>query len=221
MWDQIAQDGRNYHEHDQAKNVHSHVGRRRAAGHGFRDRAANHRDARLAGGHHHDRWPLPAAAAGAVPGPDQPERHAVKARMARARGAAEGRAERPADPARRRGLRLEFDLRRRHSDAHARQDRRQRSALHQLPLNVAVLADACGAADRAQSPFGRLRRDLGDGDGLPRLRQRDGAGKRHRCQDPEGERLPHRLVRQEPQYAGVRDQPGRPVHSVADRHGFR
>ena len=49
-------------------------------------------------------------------------------------------------------------VRRRDPDADARPDRRQRPALHQLPLDGAVLADARGADHRAQPSFGRLRR---------------------------------------------------------------
>ena len=51
-------------------------------------------------------------------------------------------------------------LRRRDPDAGARPHRQGRAALHQLPLDLAVLADAGGADHRAQPPLGRLRRDL-------------------------------------------------------------
>ena len=37
----------------------------------------------------------------------------------------------------------------------------------------------------------------------------------------QGERLPHRLVRQGPQYADLSGEPGRAVRPVADRHGLR
>ena len=40
-------------------------------------------------------------------------------------------------------------------------------------------------------------------------------------QDPEGQRLPHLVVRQEPQHAGLPGEPGRAVRPVADRHGLR
>ena len=62
-------------------------------------------------------------------------------------------------------------LRRRDPDAGARPHRRQRPALHELPLDRAVLADARGADHRAQPPLGRLRRHLRAGDRLSRLRQ--------------------------------------------------
>ena len=39
-------------------------------------------------------------------------------------------------------------------------------ALHQFPLDLAVLADPRGADHRAQPPFGRLRRGLRGGDRL-------------------------------------------------------
>ena len=39
--------------------------------------------------------------------------------------------------------------------------------------------------------------------------------------DPQGQRLRHILVRQEPQHAVLRDQPGRPLRPMADRHGLR
>ena len=56
--------------------------------------------------------------------------------------------------------------------------RQGRPALQPDLLHRAVLADARGADHRAQPPFGRLRRDLGAGDRLPRLQQhhREGQG---------------------------------------------
>ena len=48
---------------------------------------------------------------------------------------------------------------------------RERAALHELPLDGALLADARGAHHRAQPPLGRLRRHLRAGDRLPGLRQ--------------------------------------------------
>ena len=38
--------------------------------------------------------------------------------------------------------------------------------------------------------------------------------------DPQGERLRHVLVRQEPQHAVFRDEPGRPLRPMARRHGL-
>ena len=67
----------------------------------------------------------------------------------------QGRAERPADHDRRRRLRRAVHLRRRHPDADARPHRQRRAALHQLPLDGALLADARGADHRAQPPLGR------------------------------------------------------------------
>ena len=43
----------------------------------------------------------------------------------------------------------------------------RRPALHQFPLDLAVLADARGADHRPQPSFGRLRRRLRGGDRLP------------------------------------------------------
>ena len=87
--------------------------------------------------------------------------------MAGARGAAEGRAEHPADHDRRRWLLRAVHIRRRDSDAGAGPHCRGRAALHQFPLDLAVLADPGGADHRPQPPLGRLWRGLRGGDGLP------------------------------------------------------
>ena len=97
-------------------------------------------------------------------------------------------------------------LRRRDPDAGAGPHRQERPALHQLPLHGAVLADPGGADHRAQPSFGRLRRGRRAGDGLSRLRQHHHQGQGHHRQDPEGQRLPHLVVRQEPQHAGLPGQ---------------
>ena len=94
-------------------------------------------------------------------------------------------------------------------------------AVHQLPFHRALLADAGRADHRPQPPLGRLRRDLGAIHRLPRLQQHHPEGQGHDRHDPAGQRLRHVLVRQEPQHADVRGQPGRAVRPVADRHGVR
>ena len=95
------------------------------------------------------------------------------------------------------------------------------AALHQLPFDGAVLADARGADHRPQPPLGRLRRHCGAGDRLPGLRQLHHQGQGDDRPHPEGQRLPHLVVRQEPQHAGLPGEPGRPLRPVADRHGLR
>ncbi len=106
-------------------------------------------------------------------------------------------------------------------DAGARPDRNERAALHEFPFDRAVLADARRADHRPQPSLGRLRRDRRAGDRLSRLRQRHHQGQGHDRPDPDGQRLPHRLVRQEPQHAGISGEPGRALRSMADRHGLR
>ena len=101
-----------------------------------------------------------AAAAAEVRRRDRAQRGAVEALLADARRAAQGRAEHPADHDRRRRLRRALDLRRRHPDAGARPHRRRWPALHQFPLDVALLADPRRADHRPQPSFGRLRRRL-------------------------------------------------------------
>ena len=94
-------------------------------------------------------------------------------------------------------------------------------ALQPRVLDRAVLADARRADHRAQPPLGRLRRDLRAVDRLPRLQQHHRQGQGHDRPHPARQRLLDLLVRQEPQHAGVRGQPGRAVRPVADRHGLR
>ena len=118
------------------------------------------------------------------------------------------------------GFARALDLRRRHPDAGARSHRQQRPALHQLPLDVALLADARRADHRPQPPFGRLRRRLRGGERLPRLQQPHRQGQRHHRPHPARERLPHRVVRQGPQHPDLPDEPGRAVRSMAERNGF-
>ena len=99
--------------------------------------------------------------------------------------------------------------------------RERRTALQHVPHHGAVLAHACGADHRAQSPHGPHRRDHGDGHGLPGVRLADVQERRHGGRNPAGERLEHGLVRQEPQRPRLAVQSGRPVRPLADRAGIR
>ena len=101
---------------------------------------------------------------------DQGARLGVDALVGAAGRAAQGRAERAADHDRRRRLRRALDLRRGDPDADARRARGGGAALHQLPLDLALLADAGGADHRPQPPFGGVRRRGRDRDRLPGLR---------------------------------------------------
>ena len=95
----------------------------------------------------------------------------------------------------------------------------QRAALHEFQLDRAVLADARGADHRAQPSFGRLRRGRRAGDRLSRLRQHHHEGQGDDRQDPEGQRLSHVVVRQEPQHAGLPGEP-RPARSTNGRSAW-
>ena len=74
-------------------------------------------------------------------------------------------------------------VRRRHPDAGARPRREGRAALHRVPLDRPVLADACSADHRAQSSLGRLWRDRRIVDWLSRLRFRHRSRERHHRQN--------------------------------------
>ena len=80
-----------------------------------------------------------------------------------------------------------------------------------------VLADAAGAAHRAQPPLGRHGRHHRDRDRGARLQlgaaQHQGAARA----DPQAQWLLDGAVRQVPRGAGVADQSGRTVQRVADR----
>ena len=65
------------------------------------------------------------------------------------------------------------------------------------------------------------RRHRRTGHRLPRLRQHHHQGQGDDRRDPEGQWLPHLLVRQEPQHAVLPGVRHRPVRPVADRHGLR
>ena len=97
---------------------------------------------------------------------------------------------------------------------------KERPALHALPHHGAVLADARGAAHGAQSSLDRQRRDHRSGDRLRRLHRHHRQGRRHHRRGAAPARLRHVVVRQESQHAGLGDEPGRAVRSLAERLGF-
>ena len=90
-----------------------------------------------------------------------------KAVVGAARRAAEGRAQRAAHHDRRQRVRRAGHLRRRRSDSGDGSHREGRAALHELPLDVAVLAVARGVDHRTQPPRRRLRRGGRGRDGIP------------------------------------------------------
>ena len=184
-------------------------------------RAAGHRHAGFAQRHHEHQREAASAARPEVRRRDQGRRAAVEALVGAARRAAEGRAERAADHHRRRRLRRAQHLRRRDPDADDGPHRERGPALQPHVLHRAVLADARRADHRAQPPLGRLRRDLRAVDRLPRLQQHHRQGQGHDRPHPARQRLRDVVVRQGPQHAGLRGQPGRAVRPVADRHGLR
>ena len=95
------------------------------------------------------------------------------------------------------------------------------TALHAVPLHGALLAHPRGADHRSQPPLGRLRRHRRTVDRLSGLQLRHRPGERDDRRDPEGQRLRHVLVREEPQYAHLPVQRRRSVRPVAHRHGFQ
>ena len=165
--------------------------------------------------------PATAAARPEVRRSDQERGPAVQAVVAATRRTAEERAQCTADHHGRRRLWRAQHLRRCHPDADDGPHRQGRPALQPHVLYRAVLADAGRADHRPQPPLGRIRRDLGAVDRLSRLQQHHRQGQGHDRAHPARERLLDLVVRQEPQHAGLRRQPGRAVRPVADRHGLR
>ena len=80
---------------------------------------------------------------------------------------------------------------------------------------------ARGAAHRTQPSLGGIRRDRRTGHGLSGIRRRHRAEQREHRRNPEGERIRHLLVRQEPQHAGLPVQHVGTVRPVAERNGVR
>ncbi len=137
----------------------------------------------------------------------------------RAAAPAQGRAQRADRPDRRRRVRLVQRLRRPLPDADRGEAGGGRPEVQPLPHHGDLLADAAGAADRAQPPLrrhGRHHRDRHRRAGLLL-----GAAQLHGAagQDAQAQRLHHRAVRQVPRGAGLADEPGRAVRRVA--HGRR
>ena len=134
----------------------------------------------------------------------------------RAVATARGRAQRADHPHRRRRVRLGQRLRRPLPDAERGEAGGGRAEVQPLPHHRPLLADAAGAADRAQPPLrrhGRHHRDRHRRAGLQL-----GAAQLHVAAgaDAEAQRLLHRAVRQMPRSAGVGDEPGRAVRRLAD-----
>ena len=116
-------------------------------------------------------------------------------------------------------VRLRRVERLRRPDPHA--DRRaageERPQVQPLPHDGAVLADAPGAADRAQSPLGQHGRHLRDRDlgaGLHLGAAEEQGAARH---DAQAQWLLDGAVRQVPRSAGLGDEPDGAVRPVADR----
>ena len=98
---------------------------------------------------------------------------------------------------------------------------RQRAALQPLSHDRALLADAPGAADRAQPPHGRHGRHYRDGHLGARQLLDPAQDLRAAGRDAQAERLRHRPVRQVPRSAVLGDQPDGPVRRLADRQRVR
>ena len=122
----------------------------------------------LAQRHDHAERAATAAARSQVRRRDQGEGLGVHPVVGAARRAAEGCAQRAADHDRRCRLRRAGDVRRGRSDSGPGPHRQQRAALHELSLDLAVLADAGGADHRSQSPCRRLWGGGRDRHGLSR-----------------------------------------------------
>ena len=129
--------------------------------------------------------------------------------------------ERPGGADRRRGFRQSRDLRRadRHAELHP--DGGRGCPLQPLPRPRALLADAGGAPHRPQQPRGRLRLGRRVLDRIPRLHGVRPGRLRSVPEDPPGQRLQHRRVRQVAPDAGRPAGPGRAVQPLARRLGVR
>ena len=176
------------------------------------------------------RLPLPGASRPQPParaGMEVPERQdrnvrdGVDAGLPPDEAGAQGLAQHPPCPARRRRLRLDERHRRPRARANRREAFRARPALQPVSHDGALLSDARGASNGPQSSFGRDRRHPGDGDGLSGLLRRHSQGMRDVRRAPETVGLHLRMVRQEPQRARQPDEPGRSVRQLADQSGLR
>ena len=101
----------------------------------------------------------------------------------------------------------------RHPDRRAA--RGERAQVQPLPHDGAVLADAPGAADRAQPPLGRHGRHHRDRHLRARLQLDPPEHGRAAGRDAEAERLLHGAVRQVPRGAGLGDEPDGAVRRLA------
>ncbi len=141
--------------------------------------------------------------------------------MAAARRAAEGRAQRIAHHDGRCRLRCARHVRRSRPDPGARSHREGWTALHELPLHVALLTDAGGDYHGTQPSLGWLRGGGRNSDGLPGVRLDHPDRERHHRHHPEGKRVRNLVVRQGPQHAFVPVEPSRAVRAMAQWHGLR
>ena len=145
----------------------------------------------------------------------------IDALVAAADRPAEEGAEHPPDHDGRPGLRRARHIRRGHPHAVDGSARCAGAALHELPFDRDLLVDPRGDHHRPQSPLGRLRRRRRGGNRLSRLRFDHPEGQGHDRHDPQGERLRDVVVRQGPQHAVLRGDPGRPLRPLADRLRLR
>ena len=129
----------------------------------------------------------------------------------------EGRTERARRPDRRLWVRRLERVRRpdQHADRRAAGD--DRPEVQPLPHDGALLADAPGAAHRAQPPLGQHGRHLRDRDVGARLQLGAAEGQGAARHDPQAQWLLDRAVRQVPRGAGLGDEPDGAVQPVADR----
>src|SRR5205085_12629381 len=99
--------------------------------------------------------------------------------------------------------------------------RRRRAALYALSHHRALLADAGGAADRAQPPRGRHGRHHRDRHLRARLQLAAPQYLRAARRDPQAERIFDGAVRQVPRGTGLRVEPDWSVRSLAHRLRLR
>jgi hypothetical protein len=97
--------------------------------------------------------------------------------------------------------------------------RRRPSRLSRAPRKRSA-GRARGSHHGTKPPFGSYWRRHRAVHRLSRLRLALGEGHRHGRRDPEGQRLRDRMVRQEPQRAGMGSQHGGPFRPMAERTGL-
>ena len=131
--------------------------------------------------------------------------------------AAEGGAERPGRPARRRGIRRQQRVRRARQHADRREAGGQWPQVQPLPHDRALLADPGSAAERTQPPLGRHGRHHRDRDLGARLQLAPSEHRRATGRDAQAQRLLDRAVREVPRGPGLADQPDGSVRQLALR----